>query len=284
MLKKLILDNNALLSWNEYGSADGEPVFYFHGIPGSRLEAKPADIIASKLDIRLIAPDRPGYGDSDLQNNFTPLDWPESITQLADTLGIDHFSTLSLSGGGVYALACAHEIPERIKKLTLISCSAPYETDAMQQGIYADFKPLYELAAADYSAALQQVSQLASSADTLLNVYESCLPAEDLQILSNKEIRAQFLDDLTLAISNGVEGFTADLRCFSSPWQFNLEDIQTEVDIWHGYKDKNVGFVVAEYLASRLKNNTTHFMKNSGHLFLFDHWHDVLESIKSKAI
>lgn len=283
MMEIFKLENQYPLSWSEYGAPDGEPVFYFHGMPGSRLEAKPADIIARNLGIRLIAPDRPGYGDSDLQDNFKPLDWPKTITQLADSLSIDNFSILSFSAGGIFALACAHEIPERIKKLTLISCSAPYETDVMQSSIYADFKPLYDLAAADFNAALQQVLQLASSADALLNIYESCLPAEDLEILSNKEFRAQFLDNLTLAISNGVEGFTSDLRCISSPWQFNLEDIQINVDIWHGHKDKNVGFAVAEYLAERLKNNMTHFLKDSGHLFLFNHWYVVLESIK-KAV
>ena len=282
-MNKLTLGNKSILSWNEYGSTDGEPVFYFHGIPGSRLEVKPADSIAQDFGIRLIATDRPGYGDSDLQESFKPLDWPGIITQLADSLSIHKFSILSYSGGGLYALACAHVIPDRVNKITLISSSAPYNFDVMQSSVHANFKPLYDLVAADYESALEQISQMAASPETLLSIYEASLPSEDINVLSDKNIRTQILENLTLATSKGVEGFTSDLRSFSLPWQFKLEDIRTKIEVWHGHKDQIIGFPVAEYLASSLESTSTRFHENGGHLFLFDHWHEVLASIKNKT-
>ncbi len=279
----LKLNNQTQLSWAEYGLPDGEPVFYFHGMPGSRLEAQHADNIARDLGLRLIVPERPSYGDSDPQENFTPLDWPVILTQLADSLQIDRFSILSFSGGGIYAFACAHTMPERIKHISILSGPAPFETAVMQNTINADFKPLYELAASNFNAAIEHVSQMVTSPEVLFAIMEAALPPEDKAIFNDKHIRKSFLENLTLAIKNGTTGFVNDLRCFASPWGFEFEDIESDIDIWHGDCDKNIDFSAAEYLVAPLKNTSTHFLHNEGHYYFFRDWREILENIKSKA-
>ena len=271
------------ITWCEYGDPDGEPVFYFNGVPGSRLEAQSADKIARDLDIRLITTDRPGYGNSDPQNNFLLLDWPGVISQLADKLNLTRFSILGFSGGGAYALACAHTIPERIQRITLISSVAPFETGAMQNNVSADFKPLYELSAADEQAALEQISQLASSPEVLINIIQAPLHSCDKALFKQHDIQKPYLDNLAVAINNGVNGIVNDLRNMALPWKFNLSDIQLPVDVWHGRNDNAVGHTIGEYLASELKNSTIQLLDNCGHYFLFDQWHDVLKSIKTKG-
>ena len=74
-----LLDGRTL-SYAEYGVPGGKPVFYFHGLAGSRLE--PAMLDADDLEgagIRLIACDRPGMGASDFQSgrgfHHTPADF-----------------------------------------------------------------------------------------------------------------------------------------------------------------------------------------------------------------
>ena len=275
-MNTLLLDNKYQLAWNEYGTADGEPVFYFHGITGSRMEAQTADTIAKDLGIRLIAPDRPGYGDSDIQDGFCLLDWPNVISQLADKLRLSQFSILGFSNGGSYALACAHELAERLKHITVVGSTAPFETKAMQEHVSADFKPLYELAATDYPAALQQVTQLATSPETFMEVLQASLLPCDKTIFEQDDFYQHYLENLALAIHNGVDGMVNGLSCVSLPWQFNLEDIQTHIDIWHGRDDNLIGLPVAEYLAETLQNTSTHFLNNSGHYFLFNQWREVL--------
>jgi len=53
------------LSTQTYGDPDGKPVFLLHGTPGSRLGPHPRGILLHRLGVRLIAFDRPGYGESD---------------------------------------------------------------------------------------------------------------------------------------------------------------------------------------------------------------------------
>lgn len=90
----------------EYGRPDGRPIFYFHGVPGSRLEASLADRIGNDLGIRIVSFDRPGMGLSTFRRERKIPDIALDVKHLADTLGIGKFSVLGASGGAPYALAC----------------------------------------------------------------------------------------------------------------------------------------------------------------------------------
>ena len=59
------LSDGRRLAYAEYGAVTGVPVFLFHGLPGSRLAwgLLPNDPLSP--DLRIVAPDRPGYGGSD---------------------------------------------------------------------------------------------------------------------------------------------------------------------------------------------------------------------------
>jgi hypothetical protein len=56
----LVLGDGRRLGYAQYGQPDGEPLFYFHGHPGSRLEARFAHAAAAGASLRVIALDRPG--------------------------------------------------------------------------------------------------------------------------------------------------------------------------------------------------------------------------------
>jgi pimeloyl-ACP methyl ester carboxylesterase len=105
--RSIQLKDNRNLGFAEYGKRDGVPVLYFHGTPGSRLMPR-ADIgVAEKVGIRLIVPDRPGYGVSDFQPARQVVDWPNDVVELADALALARFGIVSVSGGSPYAAACA---------------------------------------------------------------------------------------------------------------------------------------------------------------------------------
>lgn len=50
------------LGYAEYGRAEGKALFYFHGHPGARLEARFLADQAAQAGVRLIGIDRPGMG------------------------------------------------------------------------------------------------------------------------------------------------------------------------------------------------------------------------------
>ncbi len=113
------------LGWAEFGDPQGLPLFYFHGFPASRLEGKLIEAAALRNGIRVIASDRPGYGISDFQPRRRLLDWPCDVKALADRLSIDRFMILGVSGGGPYALACAHAMAPRLRAVGVVCGLGP---------------------------------------------------------------------------------------------------------------------------------------------------------------
>ncbi|KAI1302725.1 Alpha/Beta hydrolase protein [Xylaria venustula] len=123
----LKLLDGRILGFAEYGSPKGKPVFFFHGFPSSRLEAEGILKIAPRKDLRIIAPERPGFGLSTFKPHHRITDWPDDVRALATHLGIPRFAMLGGSGGAPYALACARALPaEMVSTVGLLAPAAPW--------------------------------------------------------------------------------------------------------------------------------------------------------------
>jgi hypothetical protein len=85
--QQLRLPGGRLLVYDEYGAPDGAPIFYFHGSPSSRLEwgLFGGEMLANKLNIRVIVPDRPGLGRSEIQAGRQIGDWPADVVALINS-------------------------------------------------------------------------------------------------------------------------------------------------------------------------------------------------------
>jgi pimeloyl-ACP methyl ester carboxylesterase len=129
------LSGKRLLAYAEYGDPGGVPVFLFHGLPGSRLAWGLLPDNPFPPGLRIVAPDRPGYGRSDPNPYHTLLDWANDVTQLADALAIDTFAIVGISGGGPGALACAWKMPERVTSVGVVACPAPTDASGVFKGM-----------------------------------------------------------------------------------------------------------------------------------------------------
>src|SRR5258708_28877335 len=71
--KTIRLSDGRQLGYAEYGDPEGMPLLYFHGTLGSRLEPSHLDPLFRDLGVRVVAPERPGYGLSDVHPKPTLL-------------------------------------------------------------------------------------------------------------------------------------------------------------------------------------------------------------------
>ncbi|KAK7991268.1 alpha/beta-hydrolase [Apiospora saccharicola] len=94
----MALPDGRTLSWSEAGDPNGDPLFLFHGHPGSRLDVFSLKKLGRRLNIRLIAPDRPGMGRSTFYQDRGITDWPRDVQNLARRLGIYRYAVLGGSG------------------------------------------------------------------------------------------------------------------------------------------------------------------------------------------
>jgi len=141
------LPDGRKLAYAEFGRPEGHPVLYFHGSPSSRLEPLLyGDDVFHQFGLRIIAPDRPGMGQSDFQPRRGFSDWPKDVLVLADTLGLERFSVLGNSGGCGYAAACAARIPERLHAVVIVSGAWRMDWPEAMNNLSAHLKLLWNLA------------------------------------------------------------------------------------------------------------------------------------------
>src|SRR4051812_386469 len=124
--RPLLLSDGRQLQIAEWGRADGRPVIYFHGRPGSRLFC-PDEAATVRAGVRLISFDRAGYGRSDPSGSVPRFaSAVADVVAILDQLGVDRAAVIGWSGGGPHALACAALAPDHVSSATSICApSAP---------------------------------------------------------------------------------------------------------------------------------------------------------------
>jgi pimeloyl-ACP methyl ester carboxylesterase len=214
------------LGYNEYGPADGKPLFYFHGTSSSRIDWQMfgGDQLATQLHLRLISINRPGMGLSDFQVGRRLLDWPTNVVALADDLGISHFSVLAFSGGGLYAAVCALVIPDRLTSVGIVSGAGPCTETGVAEGINPasrQFFDLYRDKPARGRLMLRMMGAMAHYApNRLIAQTMAALPEPDQAALKRPGARQWYLQTMREAQRSGPRGAQQDTALMVSPWEF----------------------------------------------------------------
>lgn len=134
--QQIRLPDGRRLGFAAYGNPAGPLVLYFHGTPGSRVDAQ---LILPEIEaagLRVIAIDRPGMGLSDYQPGRQILNWPADVTCLVESLGYGAtpFGVIGMSGGAPYALACLRCIPHRLTHVAVVSGHTPIDAPEVEPG------------------------------------------------------------------------------------------------------------------------------------------------------
>lgn len=266
--KYVVLHDGRKLSYHEYGKSEGTPVFYFHGFPSSAREVmlNSGGQTAEKLDLRIIAVNRPGYGQSDFQSDRSLLDWPDDISELADSLSIDTFSVLGVSGGGPYSIACAFKIPNRIRIVGIVSGLGPHSAPGMGDGVIAPIlnspRFIRKLMLKGFKRGLE------NNSDKFANRMLKTLPEVDRSIFNIPGEKELMNDAIKEGLSAGPEGAMQDAAIYKSDWGFELSDVEHEVYLWHGEEDLSVRIETGKYVAEQLPNCVPKYYPGEGHFSL----------------
>ncbi len=266
--KFITLTDGRTLCYAEYGTNDGNPVIYFHGFPGSRLEVQRYNQIALRNNSRLIAVDRPGIGLSTIDKKRSILSTVNDITDLADKLGLTKFSIISYSGGSPFVAACAYAIPERLTGAAIISGMSPFENPKTHIGMVREQLVAGKLVKTFPLLAIPMMwitRMMLRKSDELLDKMIKPLPEVDQAIFLNPASRKELVNCTLEAFRNGIKGAAFEMKLLLSPWGFSLKDIKCPIDIWHGDKDTQVPLSNGKLNESLIQNATLHICENEGH-------------------
>jgi len=105
----------------ECGAAGAPPVLLLHQTPRSWAEYR-AVLPRLGASLRAIAPDTPGFGDSDpLPGEATIEGWAAALVALLDALGLERVDLVGHHTGGVIAVEIAAGWPHRVGRIVLSS-------------------------------------------------------------------------------------------------------------------------------------------------------------------
>lgn len=281
--RTLILRDGRKLGFAEYGVPAGQPVFHFHGSGGSRLEHPSPENILARLNIRFISVDRPGNGLSDFQAGRRIIDWAKDIGQLADHLGIEQFYVDGHSAGGPHALACAHQLPERIIAGAAISSVAPMSRPSAYEGM-----PLLNQILARSARHIPLITRMIRwmMRKMIMGDFEKAskqlmasIPDSDKTVLYNLQNAESFVNAVREGFRFGSRGVAQDDTLINRDWGFDLACVMPRIDIWHGEKDVNVPIGAAKYLRDTLPHTHATFLPGEGHFFILKYWEEILSAL-----
>jgi pimeloyl-ACP methyl ester carboxylesterase len=283
----LELTDGRRLGYAEYGPAHGRPVLWFHGTPGASRQVPPqARHAARQLGVRLVAVERPGVGISTAHLYRCVLDWAGDIEEFADRLGLDRFGVVGLSGGGPYALACAHDMPDRVIAAAILGGVAPaIGADAASGGVVGllpRMAPILALWRWPLGRGMRRLVQLLIPwADEATDLFLRVLPPGDQRVFADPAMRRMFLEDIVRGSRRQMEAIVLDGILFGRPWGFSLVDIRVPVRFWQGDADNIVPLSHGQHMAARVPDSQLRVRSEEGHLGGLAAALEVLDAILS---
>lgn len=255
----LTLQDGRKLTYAEYGDCQGTPLLFFHGTPGTHLIAQMAEEGAKKYGFRLIAPDRPGLGESDLQPQRQLYHYPLDIVQLLHALGLKQCGIVAISGGVPYALQCAHDLPEQIPFVVSLSGWVSYGRPEVKQvsipKIFRFFhwcdqhcRLITALVGVGMRAGLQK------KPDKMIKNFITTLPTADQKILAQEPYYTILRQDLQNAFAQGWRGPAQEGALQFAVPGYEFSSLRQPLLLLHGTADNIAPYAMVEVMKDHLPN------------------------------
>lgn len=216
-----------------YGPEDGFPVIAHNGTPSTRLRRPDQVETFHRAGVRVLMPDRPGYGGSPRRPGRSVADMVEDVRELADAQGWERFAVFGGSGGGPHALACAALLPDRVTRCAVLSGIKPEISPGIDE---STLRP-------ELRRIAREILDRVDAGGPEMPGLPPTEPARD-----NPEAMAR----LRATFADGLDGWVDDKIAFARPWGFGMPDGSVPVGIWHGSHDENVDGDHARWLLDHI--------------------------------
>lgn len=275
----VILEDGRRLAYRTYGEVRSKPVIYLHETLGCSRLPDETDEMARAQGLYLIAPERPGFGFSDVDADFTFDSVSKDVIALLDHLHIDRFSLLGFLSGAAYALRIAEHNPDRVAHLMLVAGRPPEP----MKGRFKHLMPLYTkmisqpwLMTSFFNILRNRASE-ENYARILMSVYGSV--PHDREFLESSPRTFQHMIAYTLeSMTVTAAGVSGELKCFARADPTVLPQLAIPITAWHGTDDNLSSLGDLENFLRGQRVRWRRF-PNSGSLILFEHWGAVLQTL-----
>ena len=270
--ERLELNDGRLVWYLDEGPEEAVAVVFCHGSPSSRLAAVDQVSRAVERGGRIIAPDRPGLGRSDLERGRSLAGWAGDVAELLNALRVSRFRVLAVSGGGPYALALAWALPDRVERVALLSSPGSFDIPGAMDGMARAHRTTWLMARRSPRTLGWLLGRQAAALAQDPGKFEQAIvesmhgaDREALEELGPEERRRFITAPLVEALQGGTKGAVEDLRVLRAPWGFGVQSIQVPVYLWHGEDDDATPAQMGGWLAAMIPGAEARFLPGEGH-------------------
>ncbi len=275
----MLLADGRTLAFTDAGAPGGLPILYFHGAPGSRLDAAWMEDALTAADVRVVSADRPGYGGSSASPRRSMSDWPRDMAALADHLGFDRFAVMGLSSGGPYVAACAALLGDRV----VAAASVAGVTDMGWSAAYDEFPDDDEktiMRIGDEDKALAWCVDHYGADGARFFDGEMDLSPPDTALFTDEAFMAAIMPTFAEAFRPGVAGFAQDITVQGRPWPFDVANITCEMRVYHGEQDTLCPVSHGRHTAEMIEGSTLTIFPEHGHLSMITEMPRVVADLR----
>jgi len=116
--------------------------------------------------------------------------------------------------------------------------------------------------------------------DQFVSRSKEMVPEPDRLLLDQPELAKTYINTIGESLRSGIGGANQEAALYTRPWRFRLQDITTEVHLWHGELDLNVPISVGHYVADAIPNCHAKFLKDEAHISLpHNHIREILSVV-----
>jgi pimeloyl-ACP methyl ester carboxylesterase len=276
------LDDGRTIAWAEYGDPAGAPLVLLHGTPGSRLQFRSMHEPAAAARVRLVCPERPGFGLSDpVPGGATLRGYANDLGQLLDHLGLSTVTLGGASGGGGFAVAVALAHPESIRRLLLVSAAVPAPRSALS-GMSTAVRAILWLARhAPWLAGRLLAAQVSVDLDSRVARWgRRAMPPSDRRLFDDPQWRARLQEDFREGLRQGAQAAVGDLVAGQRGIaDVQVADLTVDTVLVHGSDDVNVPIGLARWVRSQVPTARLIELSGAGHLSAFEQPAVVLDLV-----
>jgi pimeloyl-ACP methyl ester carboxylesterase len=241
-------------------------LLFFHGAPMSRLHLVDLDSRFAEERIRVVSPDRPGYGGSSPQPGRSMADWPSDVAALADALHVRRFLVAGHSSGGPYAVACAALLPQRVDGAIVLGGVTDMGWAGAWEAYGADSELGLMRMPDEASAVAWCEERFGADGGRFPDASDFEFGEPDQALFAHVQAGPVIMAAVVEAFRQGVIGYAQDVVVQGRPWPFDPARIVAPVLVVHGELDVAVPLAHARHTSERIPGSVLRVLAGHGHM------------------
>lgn len=260
------------IHYSTWGTPGARAVLFFHGFPGSHIQAQGLADLVGKHNIFLISADRPGYGGT---GKFrTPETYLDGLQKLLLHEGVQNFDVIGVSGGSPWAHVMASRYCDSVRSLNIVCGLASLNSETKTHFSKVQLRGLQLRGILPGKTAETLVNRLIGVLDPekMMRRMARFLHISDQTILKDPIVYKLMIDSMTHARKQGSKGIAFDSNLYRRDWfkkychQERLQKIPTIY--YHGKMDKVLNHKMTEWMHKSQPHAQVQYFEDQGHYSL----------------